>query len=350
MEKIDHLEKSYWSRGKLKIINDCPVCKNNINNIDFLARQDNEATMPDLWKMKKCRNCKSIWLSSRPDEKSLSLAYQDYYTHKAESNDTPKNASSSLALRMINGYINCRFGMHRKPTLNFGSIFFSLIEPWRLKLDYYGRHLTKSLIDKPGELLDIGCGNGAFLARAADMGWKVHGCEIDPKAVLTCRSIGLDVIQGDALHPSLDHRSFDVISISHVLEHVENQIELLQRAHELLRPGGWIWLALPNPQSIGLHVFGSSWNALHPPYHLIIPSQSILINWMETSGFSKMKFLRRGAHIRAGWKLSTAIAQRENITLPSKIKLFVFGIISDGISTIYSKKAEETVIMAQKPE
>lgn len=340
--------QNHWSRGLLEPVARCPACGSDKRAAAF-TRHDNDASMPDLWRMVQCVDCRSIWLDPRPDAQSLPHAYDDYYTHSTETDDVPQNGSSGLAWRLIHGYLNRRFGMHRQPAAGWGYAVFSLIEPWRLKLDYYGRHLTRSRVGAPGRLLDIGCGNGAFLARAADAGWKVQGCEVDSKAVAACRSLGIDMIEGDAFAPQLAEQSFDVITMSHVIEHVHDQPALLQRAHDLLHTGGWLWLACPNPQSMGQQTFGSAWSELHPPCHLCIPSQAVLIRWLQEKGFDGIHVLRRGAHACRIWRLCQSIAQRESIGTPSPGRLFIRRLIADALATI-SPRAEETVLLARKPK
>ena len=339
-----------WSRGQLEAVVCCPACGSDSRTSTTFARRDNEGAMPDQWHMAQCGDCGSIWLNPRPDPQSLPRAYNDYYTHNTESDDVTQSGGNGFAWRLIHGYLNRRFGMHRQPASRWGYAVFSLIEPWRLKLDYHGRHLTRGRLGPPGRLLDIGCGNGAFLARAADMGWQVQGCEIDPKAVTACRSIGIDVIEGDAFAPQLAGQLFDVITMSHVIEHVHDQPALLQRAYELLRPGGWLWLACPNPHSIGLGMSDAAWHALHPPYHLCIPSQTILVSWLNKKGFFEIRLLRRGSHVRNVWRISQTIAQRESIAMPSPSRLFLWRLIADGLATISPRWADEMVLLARKPE
>lgn len=348
--RTDHFQAG-WSRGKTEVVSQCPACGASKHNATAFERRDNDAYMPDRWHMMQCVDCRSIWLYLRPDEKSLPNAYVNYYyTHNAEKNNIVSGGVEGLVWRLINGYLNQRFGMHRQPAVKLGYAVFSLIEPLRLKLDYYGRNLTRSRVGAPGRLLDIGCGNGAFLPRAASMGWQAQGVEIDPKAVETCRSIGQNVIEGDAFHPSLTERSFDVITMSHVLEHIADQPALLQRTYELLRPGGWLWLALPNPESIGFHVCGSAWRGLAPPHHLSIPSQPILKKWLKEKGFCSINFLRRGSHGPNLWRDSQAIAEREEISIPSTSRLFVWRLVADALATISPRWADETVLLARKPE
>jgi SAM-dependent methyltransferase len=306
-------------------------------------------SMPDLWRMVRCELCASIWLDPRPDAVSLARAYDDYYTHDAEVEEIPREGASGAAWSLIHAYLNARFGMHKVPAIQIGAWLFRLVEPWRLKLDYYGRHLTRKHFPGRGRLLDIGCGNGAFLVRAHDMGWHAEGCEVDPKAVEACRQLGLEVKQGDAFDESYETGSFDMITMSHVIEHVVDQEALLRRIYALLKPGGWFWMALPNPQSMGLRVFGAAWQALHPPYHLSIPSQVVLRRWLNDSKFAEIAFLRRGAHARRVWGVSHAIGARNGIAVRTGPLCYGVRVATDMLATITPRWSEETVVMARRP-
>ncbi|MBE7927346.1 class I SAM-dependent methyltransferase [Pseudomonas saudiphocaensis] len=302
--------------------------------------------MPDQWHMVQCTDCQSIWLNPRPDRLSLPRAYDSYYTHSEGGQSIPPG----LPGKFVHGYLNERFAMHRKPAVWFGYIIFSLIEPWRLKLDYYGRHLTAhNREERQGVLLDIGCGNGEFLGLAREMGWNTLGCEIDPKAIALCQKKGLNVIEGDGFNPQLQKEYFAVITMSHVLEHVAHQPQLLQRTYELLKPGGHLWLALPNPESIGLRLYGESWREFHPPYHLNIPSQKRLKQWLKSAGYTDIKLIRRGAHASKAWKNSDSIAANQKTKAPNRIKKIISYIVANAIATISPRYAEETVITAKKP-
>lgn len=305
--------------------------------------------MPDIWTMVRCLNCQSLFLDPRPDDRSLPRAYDDYYTHHADMEVVPEEGARGLLWRLINGYLNYRFGMHRSPASRLGYPVFLLLEPLRLKLDYFGRHLTCRRFPRPGRLLDIGCGNGAFLARARDMGWTVSGCEPDRKAVEVCRSLGLDVLVGDAFNSEFDSRRFDVITMSHVIEHVSDPIALFRRAHELLNPGGKLWLALPNPNSFSLKAFGQAWKGLHVPFHLCIPSQARLHRWSECAGFEQSRCVRRGVHVRSNWIESISIEKRERQRPQSVAVRAIERIFTDLVSVFSPRWADETVFIAYKP-
>ncbi|HIB84432.1 MAG TPA: class I SAM-dependent methyltransferase [Chromatiaceae bacterium] len=149
------------------------------------------------------------------------------------------------------------------------------------------RHLPKV---KAGErLLDMGCGNGAFLLRAHSAGWDVVGADFDLKAVEAARSQGLDVRLGgvESLDPSVEQ--FDVITLAHVIEHVHQPVEILQACYDLLKPGGFMWIETPNIAAEGHRLFGARWRGLEPPRHLVLFTLESMCNALITVGFADVK-------------------------------------------------------------
>src|SRR5690606_16351040 len=95
-----------WSRGQLETVSQCPGCGANKHGATIFKRRDNDEYMPDQWHMAQCGGCQTIWLDPRPDDQSLPRAYDDYYTHNTESNDTPHNGTKGLIWKLIHGYLN----------------------------------------------------------------------------------------------------------------------------------------------------------------------------------------------------------------------------------------------------
>lgn len=334
-----------WSNGGLVEVPNCPICGTAKAPRRIFRRRDNDNVFPDTWTVCQCSSCLSMWLNPRPDDASLPLAYENYYTHYTDIES--RFLDPNFLTRLINGYLNRRFGMRRYPAIDVGYHLLRLIEPIRLKLEYYGRHLPRLASGSSATLLDIGCGNGAFLDRTIEMGWTAVGCETDTDAWKHCHNRGLNVILGDAFHPELDSRTFDAITLGHVLEHVEDPWLLLKRVHTILAPQGVAWIALPNPQAIGRLFFGKSWGPLHPPYHLKIPSQQQLRILLEGVGFRKIVFARRGIQSRVQWMAYNRIADRENQFTHKLSLMFVRGF-ADSLSTISSRWSEESVVIAVK--
>jgi len=98
-----------------------------------------------------------------------------------------------------------------------------------------------------GALLDVGCGDGLFLAIARDAGWAVEGIEFSPEgARRASKRLGRPVAVGDLAHERLLRGPFDVITLWHVLEHLGEPAPMLDAARVRLRPGGLLVVAVPN--------------------------------------------------------------------------------------------------------
>jgi len=337
-----------WTHGQLETIDTCPCCRTSSIGNEY-SRRDDELSFSETWSFIKCGECSSIFLHHRPDAASLPLAYSHYYTH-ASASDEPSLVSegASLRNRMVQSYLAKRFGIRFPATSRLAALLIELILPVRMLLDMYGRHVPRDMCSATTRLLDIGCGNGAYLLRAREMGITAMGCEPDIKAAEACRRQELDVIHGDAFDERLVPGSFDIITMHHVIEHVADPTALLSRAHSLLKPGGRLWLGLPNPQSLSLRLFGRSWKGFHPPFHLIIPTQSVLQRWLLASGFNSSKAVRRGMQSRGLWRMSETLFKREegrNPKLSTPMRTLV-----DMAATLSPKYGEESVVVATKAQ
>lgn len=299
-ERQSPAQPATWSRGALEPVETCPACGGRERRGPPLSVVE-EGQGPDrgLWRFQRCADCGSLYLDPRPDSQSLPRAYEDYLTHAPEDDGSEARGLQALVWSLVRGYLNARYACALPgPSVAAGALL-RFIPPLRLKLDYHARHLYPELFPGRGRLLDVGCGNGGFLERARAMGWEAVGIEPDPGAVALCHARGSRVEQG-TLHgcPQDWQGSFDVLTLRHCLEHVADPLADLRRARALLRPGGLLWLALPNPRSPGARWFAGAWRGLHPPFHLCILSGQALLDLLGRAGFTELTALRRGAHAR----------------------------------------------------
>jgi len=104
-----------------------------------------------------------------------------------------------------------------------------------------------------GNLLEIGCGDGAFLKLAQDQGWKVTGIEISTKAATLARDkYGLDILNDsfEQVFKELKRNFFDIVVMWGVIEHLHNPVMELRLVKLLLRKGGILLIYTPNANSI----------------------------------------------------------------------------------------------------
>jgi 2-polyprenyl-3-methyl-5-hydroxy-6-metoxy-1,4-benzoquinol methylase len=95
---------------------------------------------------------------------------------------------------------------------------------------------------------------------------------------------GIDALDGQAA-------IFDVITLSHVIEHVHDVGGTLRACHRLLKPGGRLWLETPNVAALGHKVFGVNWRGLEAPRHLVLFSAPALKQLLQDAGFVDHKEL-----------------------------------------------------------
>ena len=130
--------------------------------------------------------------------------------------------------------------------------------------------LVQQFVDK-GRILDVGCADGKFLWALDPEKWDRTGVEFAEQTVrlVNDKIPDLTLIEGDLFSDKLPENSFDVITFWHVLEHLPRPRAVLERTHKLLRPGGWLFISLPNFDSLQARLFQRHWYAFDDvPRHL----------------------------------------------------------------------------------
>ena len=175
--------------------------------------------------------------------------------------------------------------------LNDGKRFNPLIEYFI----YIFRQRRKKEIQKyvtKGHILDIGCGRGLFLNVMRNNGWNVTGVEFDKETSL-CASDAYDinVIPQESIDNLPDER-FDVITLYHVLEHLDNPVAVIHTCRRLLRKGGLLVISVPNIFSLQASVGKGVWFHLDLPCHLHHFSEGGLTILLNKNSFKILKIKR----------------------------------------------------------
>ena len=151
------------------------------------------------------------------------------------------------------------------------------------------RQLIASLT--PGKrLLDIGSGTGHFLQHMKMHGYQVAGVEVDEATrQRSIEAFNLTVSDPACLYQQAPTAAYDVITMWHVLEHVEDLDTYLAWIHEALTNEGRLLVAVPNCSSLDASVYGRFWAAYDVPRH----------RWHFTPTDIKTLMVRHGFNLSA---------------------------------------------------
>jgi 2-polyprenyl-3-methyl-5-hydroxy-6-metoxy-1,4-benzoquinol methylase len=214
----------------------CPVC--DAPDIQLVLTAEDYTVSHKKFDIWECKNCKLRFTQDVPDVSSIGAYYQseNYISHS----DTNK------------GFINQLYHIARKQTLTRK----------RKLVSSFSKNVNQST------LLDIGAGTGAFVQHMQQHGWKTTGLEPDEKARERAAEIHHVELLPIEMLQNIPDASCDVITMWHVLEHVHALQDCLRQLKRIIKPSGFVFIAVPNYTSHDAALYQSYWAAYDVPRHL----------------------------------------------------------------------------------
>lgn len=257
----------------------CALC-GSTGRIIFSNLSDMQYNVPGKWALARCRHCGLVWQHPLPRPDQIPGFYSNYHTHDEVIED------SFMSGVFYRGIPVATLGYEKEKASQSERLWgklFSLIGPLR----ELGQGAIFWLDAKArGRLLDVGCGSGVFLRRWKNLGWDVHGVEMDPAAVSVARKVSQsdNVVMGTV--DDLDsNEQYDVITLIHVIEHLLDPLETLEKCRNLLKPGGKLILSTPNAGSLGARILKRNWRGWEPPRHIYVYNPKTLTKIARKAGY-----------------------------------------------------------------
>lgn len=211
----------------------CPWCEKNTDHL-YMEVKDFFLTKEDF-RIYQCDHCGLLFTAPRPSSEEIGRYYQsdNYYSHQENKKGFIPHVYETVK----------SFNIKRKVQIALSGL-------------------------EKGRLLDIGCGVGDFLLNVKNAGWEITGIEPskDAKKIAQER-LGITLLDPSDSHSLPDH-FFDVITMWHVLEHVDDLKSQTSELKRLLKPSGRLIIALPNFQSFDSQYYNKYWAAWDVPRHL----------------------------------------------------------------------------------
>jgi 2-polyprenyl-3-methyl-5-hydroxy-6-metoxy-1,4-benzoquinol methylase len=172
------------------------------------------------------------------------------------------------------------------------------LHDWNLKV-MNGESLAafaESVLGKPGKMLELGCGRGELLVGATNRGWTVYGVEMTESYAKIAQSKGIHIEYSSIQQCKLLDQTYDVILLAAILEHLYDPVETLKKVRDALRPGGLVFVDVPNESSLTMRVGNLYLRArrhdwvmnLSPtfsPFHVVGFSPTSLSRTLKSVGF-----------------------------------------------------------------
>jgi 2-polyprenyl-3-methyl-5-hydroxy-6-metoxy-1,4-benzoquinol methylase len=230
----------------------CPVCVQTkfttaLTCTDYFVSQEE-------FQIKQCNNCGFKITDNIEDEENIGNYYQseEYISH------------SNISKGLVN-------------------MVYHLVR--RYMLGRKRRIVEKVSALKQGHILDIGTGTGFFLNEMKRYNWRITGIEKSEDARTFAKSeFNLDNLPAENLF-KLEEKTFDVITLWHVLEHIHLLNENMQEFSRLVKNNGKLVIAVPNHASYDAKHYREYWAAYDVPRHIWHFSPEQMIQFAEKHGF-----------------------------------------------------------------
>ena len=215
------------------------------------------------WEFVSCQNCGHGYIAPLPSNEELRSFYEHLYT-KEKKEEMLKMGKGSFDQKLQKQRAQMLFKHTRKPV---------------------------------SRILDVGCGMGFSLDKLKKQ-WpqaQAIGLELSPVAAAeAAKNSGLDVRNASIWDVACERESVDIVTMNHVVEHLQDPKKELRRVHELLSDNGLLLIEIPHLTGWGRSWFGHWWWGHLPPQHLHLFKPQGLVDLLKDLDFECLELRQHG--------------------------------------------------------
>jgi len=236
----------------------CPFCDARAFRVLFRATDRLYRTTREQFSVVECASCGLIRLHPQPAPSELARYYPPQYWF------SPRGG---LADRLEEAY--------RRTVL-------------RDHLAFVDRAIRES--GESGPVLDVGCGGGLFGKLLAERGHRSIGLDSSLDAArVAWKQKRVATICAALERSPVAPQSCAAVTMFHVLEHLYEPARYIEAAREILKPNGRLIVQVPNAASWQFRLFGSAWNGVDVPRHLIDFKSADIDRLLTRCGFEVLR-------------------------------------------------------------
>lgn len=237
----------------------CPVCGSK----EWIKRYK-----IDIWAIEECNACGFAKIDPMPARENRAEFY-------SEERVVGRNVKQKNFLQRFSRFLKRLFSKAAKR--DKGAIFYNKLR----------RHLKPK-----SKILDIGCGDGSFIAKAKE-NFACAGIEISGYlASLAQKHPEIKVITGNFLNMEFNNEEYDGVTLISLLEHLDDPLKAMKKCFEFLRRGGVLLVKTVNYNCLNRKIKKDLWTGFRPPDHVVYFDPSNLELLLKKVGFKKIKISR----------------------------------------------------------
>lgn len=228
----------------------CPLC--NSSDSKFYIKPYHWRKTKKQFTVVECNKCAHLYTKDAPLESDIA-AYYDSETYISHT-DSKKTVFDKI-YNVVKQYM--------------------LAQKWKWMRPHVPR----------GTIVDYGAGTGSFVHFIKQLGREAYGYEIAKTGRETAKKLyNVELDEPEELD-KIEENNIAAFTMWHVLEHIYNPGELINKIHKKLKKDGLLVVAVPNPNSWDAKNYKEHWAAWDVPIHISHFKPKVIIEWMEKLGF-----------------------------------------------------------------